>query len=282
MGDGGDLHVAVDGDLGVALDVAARSIASPAQAGRTCSSEGYPWPVGVVVPGDFAQHPHVAVDQPPRPCAGRLLRGELLAHAQPRNDAEHLVVGVHRARQRVDLRPMRSSTRVSMPYCPSSVAAAMPAGPPPTTTTGTRLLGPGRSFAAHLYTITLRWTPRSMAASSVAMVASTTSPSCRYAGFFLFELRRHWNAPQVDVTLRGDAVQGKCGAHRSSGQQDVSGVDLLELRQRLQCLHRRVEHVARQRSVLAHLAVDRSRSRSSPKRFQFLGRGPAPGRVRPA
>ena len=152
-----------------------------------------------------------------------------------------------------------------MPYWPSSVAAAMPAGPAPTMTTGTNSGRP--FFCALICTPPLRWTPRSMAPSSVATVASTTSPSCRYG--VLLELRGQESARSI--TLGGDAVQGEGGAHRSSGQQDVSGIDLLELRQRLQRLHRRVEDVALDDHVLAHLAVDRQPQPQLTETLEFLG-----------
>ena len=108
-----------------------------------------------------------------------------------------------------------------------------------------------------------------MAPSSVATVASTTSPSCRYVGVLL-ELRGQ-ESPEVDVALGCDAVQGQRGAHRGAGQQDVSGIDLLELRQRLQRLHRRVEDVALDDHVLAHFAVDAQLQPQIAETLEFLG-----------
>ena len=108
-----------------------------------------------------------------------------------------------------------------------------------------------------------------MAPSSVATVASTTSPSCRYLG--LFSACADKNAPQVDVTLGCDAVRGERGAHRGAGQHDVAGIELLELRQRLQGLHGRVEDVALDDHVLAHLAVDAQLQPQIAEALEFIG-----------
>jgi hypothetical protein len=56
------------------------------------------------VAANFAQHPHVRVQQPQAQRRARD-RGELLADTQPREDAEHLVICVHRPRLRVDVFP---------------------------------------------------------------------------------------------------------------------------------------------------------------------------------
>jgi hypothetical protein len=100
LADRGDLHVAVDGDLRVVLDVGAQHCLQLGLVEHVHLRE----PVGGTELGaarDFGEHLHLRVEQP-KTMRGPAVGGELLADAQPGQDADHLVVGVHRPRQRVD------------------------------------------------------------------------------------------------------------------------------------------------------------------------------------
>ena len=60
---------------------------------------------------------------------------------------------------------------------------------------------------------------------------------------------------QIHLVRGLDSTRGECGADRGAGEHDVAGVELLELRQRLQGLDGRVKHVALNNHVLAQLPV---------------------------
>ena len=107
---------------------------------------------------------------------------------------------------------------------------------------------------------TVRWVPRSIAPSSVATVASTTSPWLQVlivVGLPLEErlpldCRRQQGADDLDGLRRGAQRR----TDRGTGQHEVAGVETLESRQGLQRLQRLVDHVAFDEHVLANLAVD--------------------------
>ena len=103
--------------------------------------------------------------------------GELLADTQPGQDAKHLVVGVHRPRQRVD--GLVAVQHQGFDAVLAQQCRGGDAGRAGTDDHNRNEFRQAVLLRAHLYTTTLRWTPRSMAPSSVAMLASTTSPSCR-------------------------------------------------------------------------------------------------------
>ena len=175
LGDRGDLHVAVDGDLRVALDVGAEHGFQLRLVEHVHLRES----VGgadLCTARDLAEHPHLRVDQPktvPWPAMG----GELLADTQPGQDAKHLVVGVHRPRQRVD--GLVAVQHQGFDAVLAQQCRGGDAGRAGTDDHNRNEFRQAVLLRGHLYTTTLRWTPRSMAPSSVAMLASTTSPSCR-------------------------------------------------------------------------------------------------------
>src|SRR6476659_1390938 len=180
LADRGDLHVAVDGDLRVALDVGAehgfqRGLGEHVHLRESVGG------ADLCTARNLGQHVHLWVDQP-KTVPWPAMDGELLADTQPGQDAKHLVVSVHRPRRRVD------GLVAVQHQCFDTVLAQQgrggDAGRAGTDDHNRNEFRQAVLLRGHLYTTTLRWTPRSMAPSSVAMLASTTSPSCRYAGFF--------------------------------------------------------------------------------------------------
>ena len=129
---------------------------------------------------DLGQHPHVGVDQP-KTQPGPGVRGELVADAQPGQDAVDLVVGVHRPRQRiggfmaVQHQAVNAVLRQQRRGGDAGRAGTDDDHRHELRHRGRRVV----RLRVHEYTTLLRWVPRSMAPSSVATVASTTSPSWR-------------------------------------------------------------------------------------------------------
>ena len=134
LGDAGDLDIAPQHDVRIPLEV------RPQHAFQLGLVEhvhlGVAVGAGLRAALQLRQHPHVGV-QHPKTQRGPAVGGELVADAQAGQDAVDLVVGVHRARQRVDgFMAVEHQTRNAV--LAKQVAAVMPVGPAPTMITGTK------------------------------------------------------------------------------------------------------------------------------------------------
>ena len=174
LGDAGDLDIAPKQGVRVCLEVGAQHRFQLGLVEHVHLREAVGAGLGAAL--DLGQHPHVGVEQPKtqrRPGVG----GELVAHAQAGQDAVDLVVGVHRPRQRV-------GSFMAVQHQALDAVLGQQRGGGDAGRAGTdddyrhevRKRRGAVRLRVHAYTTLLRWVPRLMTPSSVATLASTTSP----------------------------------------------------------------------------------------------------------